>query len=254
MSTMQSYPHLTKAPVAEAVIEIRVRLSRPVVQADFNAFRDRLKDQFPKDQNIRYVASHMQFGSDEELKNDVSTGLIGVRLDDQEGRWVVQAKSDGLAVSRLPPYESWDGLVATLRELWPVYVEVFEPSAILRLGVRYINRVPLPDAENVDLDALLTAGPKIPPLLPQTLTQFVTRVIFPLPDEGIVLTVLQSLEPAPGDVVGRRAHVVLDIDAACEQTMSPNAIEMWGRLDSLRDAKNMAFFGSLTEPTWKAFL
>jgi hypothetical protein len=47
---------------------------------------------------------------------------------------------------------------------------------------------------------------------------------------------------------------VLDIDAACEQTMSPNAIEMWGRLDSLRDAKNMAFFGSLTEPTWKAFL
>jgi uncharacterized protein (TIGR04255 family) len=124
----------------------------------------------------------------------------------------------------------------------------------LRLGVRYINRVPLPDAENVDLDALLTAGPKIPPLLPQTLTQFVTRVIFPLPDEGIVLTVLQSLEPAPGDVVGRRAHVVLDIDAACEQTMSPNAIEMWGRLDSLRDAKNMAFFGSLTEPTWKAFL
>jgi hypothetical protein len=36
MSTMQSYPHLTKAPVAEAVIEIRVRLSRPVVQADFN--------------------------------------------------------------------------------------------------------------------------------------------------------------------------------------------------------------------------
>jgi uncharacterized protein (TIGR04255 family) len=225
-----------------------------VVQADFNAFRDRLKDKFPKAQDIRYVASHLQFGSDEELKNDVSTGLIGVRLDDQEGRWVVQAKSDGLAISRLPPYESWEGLVATLRALWPLYVEIFEPSAVLRLGVRYINRVPLPDAENIDLDSLLTAGPKIPLTLPQTLTQFVTRVIFPLPAEGIVLTVLQALEPAPGDVAGRRAHVVLDIDAACEQAMTPTAPGMWGRLDSLRDAKNMAFFGSLTEPTWKGFL
>jgi len=254
MSTKQSYPHLTRAPVAEAVVEIRVRLSRPVVQADFNAFRDRLKDKFPKAQDIRYVASHLQFGSDEELKNDVSTGLIGVRLDDQEGRWVVQAKSDGLAISRLPPYESWEGLVATLRALWPLYVEIFEPSAVLRLGVRYINRVPLPDAENIDLDSLLTAGPKIPLTLPQTLTQFVTRVIFPLPAEGIVLTVLQALEPAPGDVAGRRAHVVLDIDAACEQAMTPTAPGMWGRLDSLRDAKNMAFFGSLTEPTWKGFL
>jgi uncharacterized protein (TIGR04255 family) len=254
MSTMRPYPHLTKAPVAEAVVEIRVRLSRPVVEADFNAFRDRLKDQFPKAQSIRYVASHMQFESDEELKNDVSTGLIGVRLDDREGRWVVQAKSDGLAVSRLPPYESWDGLVTKLRALWPVYVEIFEPSTVLRLGVRYINRVPLPDAENFDLDSLLTAGPQIPSTLPQTLTQFVTRVIIPLPAEGIVLTVLQSLEPGLGDVSGRRAHVVLDIDAACEQATTPTAPEMWGRLDSLRDAKNMAFFGSLTEPTWKGFL
>jgi hypothetical protein len=64
-------------------------------------------------------------------------------------------------------------------------------------------------------------------------------------------------DAADGVVVGvalDAAQRVLDIDAACEQTMSPNAIEMWGRLDSLRDAKNMAFFGSLTEPTWKAFL
>jgi uncharacterized protein (TIGR04255 family) len=250
----QTHPHLTKAPVVEAVVEVRVRLSRPVVQADFDAFRSRLKDQFPKAQNIRFVASHLQFDSDDEVKNDVSTGLIGVRLDDEDGRWVVQAKSDGLAVSRLPPYESWNGLIAQFRDLWPVYVEIFEPSTVLRLGVRYINRLPLPDTETVDLDAVLTAGPKIPPTLPQNLTQFVTRVVFPLPADGIVLTVLQALEPAPGDVGGRRAHVVLDIDAACEHALSPTSPEIWGRLDSLRGAKNMAFFGSLTESTWKGFM
>jgi uncharacterized protein (TIGR04255 family) len=254
MAMTQTYPHLTYAPVAEAVIEVRVRLSRPVVQADFDAFRSRLMDQFPKAQNIRFVASHLQFDGDDEVKNDVSTSLIGIRLDDADGRWVVQAKSDGLALSRLPPYESWNGLIAKLQDLWPTYVEVFEPSTVLRLGVRYINRLPLPDTENVDLDAVLTAGPKIPPTLPQSLTQFVTRVVLPLPNDGIVLTVLQALEPAPGDGGGRRAHVVLDIDAACEQALSPTSPEMWGRLDSLRHAKNMAFFGSLNESTWKGFM
>lgn len=251
---MQKYPRLKKAPIAEAVVEIRVRLSRPVGQADFDAFRDRLKDQFPKAQNIRFLASHLQFDGDAQFKSDTSTTLIGVRLDDFDGKWVVQAKSDGLAVSRLPPYESWDRLIERLRSLWPIYVEVFEPAAVLRLGARYINRVPLPDTEKVDLDKILTAGPKIPPGLPQTLSQFVTRVVFPVPDEGIVLTVLQSLEPTPGETSVSRAHVVLDIDAACEQTLSPASPEMWGRLDSLREAKNMAFFGSLTKPILEGFM
>lgn len=251
---MQTYPHLTNAPIAEAVIEIRVRLSRPVGQDDFDAFKNRLIDQFPKAQSIRYVASHLHFDGDEQIKNDTSTSLIGVRLDDEVGHWVVQAKSDGLAVSRLPPYESWNGLLEKLRLVWPAYVEIFEPEMVLRLGVRYINRVPLPETENVDLDTVLTGAPKIPPELPQTLTQFVTRVVLPIPADGIVLTVLQSLEATPGDIDGRRAHVVLDIDAACEQALSPNAPEIWGRLGALRSAKNMAFFGSLTKPTWEGFL
>lgn len=251
---MKTFPHLTNAPIAEAVVEIRVRLSRPVVQEDFDAFKNRLRDQFPKAQSIRYVASHLQFDGDEQVKSDTSTSLIGVRVDDDDGRWVVQAKSDGLAVSRLPPYESWDGLIEKLRLVWPVYVELFEPEIVLRLGVRYINRVPLPDTGIVDLDTVLTAGPRIPPELPQTLTQFVSRVVFPVPAEGIVLTVLQALEPTPGDIVGRHAHVVVDIDAACEQALSPATPEIWERLDALRGAKNMAFFGSLTESTWKGFL
>ena len=250
---MPNYPHLNNAPIAEAVVEVRVRLSRPVPLASFETFKLRLKDQFPKAQNIQFVASHLHFDGEDQVKNDVSSTLFGVRLDDAEGKWVVQAKSDGLAISRLPPYQSWDSLIAKLRGVWPVYAEVFEPEVILRLGARYINRVPLSASENVDLDTVLTAGPKIPPNFPQSLTQFVTRVVLPMQAEGIVLTVLQSLDPAASDGPFGPAHVVLDIDAACEQTLAPDSPEMWERLAALREAKNMAFFGSLTEPTWRSF-
>ena len=251
MSAKPNYPHLNNAPIAEAVIELRVRMSRPIPDASFEVFRVRLKDRFPRAQSIRFVASHLQFDDENQVKNDVSSTLFGVRLDDAEGTWVVQAKSDGLAISRLPPYESWESLIATAREVWPIYVEVFDPEAVLRLGARYINRVPL-EAENVDLDAVLTAAPKIPPDLPQSLLQFVTRVVLPMGGDGITVTILQLLEPASSEG-SRRAHVVLDIDAAYEQAITPKSPEMWGLLEGLRNAKNMAFFGSLTELTLRGF-
>jgi uncharacterized protein (TIGR04255 family) len=250
---MSNYPHLNNAPIAEAVVEIRVRMPRPIPPENFERFKDRLKDRFPRSQSIRFVASRLHFDGGDQVKNDVSNTLLGVRLDDAEGKWVVQAKSDGLAVSRLPPYESWDSLIATAKDVWPIYDEVFGPEAVLRLGTRYINRVPLPDSESVDLDAVLTAAPRIPPELPQSLSQFVTRVVLPIEAEGIELTILQSLEPSPVQHSLRRAHVVLDIDAACERVLAPTAPEMWGILDALRSAKNMAFFGSLTQQTWSRF-
>lgn len=251
---MTNFPHLSNAPIAEAVVEVRVRMARPVPPASFAIFRDRLKDQFPKSQNIRFLASHLRFDSEEQVTTDVSNSLFGVRLDDADGKWVVQGKSDGLAVSRLPPYESWDGLIAALRSLWPVYVETFDPEVVLRLGVRYINRVPLPESDGVDLDLVLTGAPRIPPALPQTLTQFVTRVVLPMEEQGVVLTILQSLEPRSGDSVHGGGHVVLDIDAACDQSFGPDSADMWEKLNLLRHAKNVAFFGSLTEKTWRQFI
>ena len=229
-------------------------MAHPVEVDHFNAFRDRLKNQYPKAQQIRYFASHLQFEADAPLKNDVSHSIVGVRLDDAAGKWVVQGKSDGLAVSRLAPYESWEQLVATVRELWPVYVEIFQPEAVLRLGVRYINMVPLPDQRLHDLDAILTVGPKIPEGLPQEFSEFMTRLVVPMAHNGIVLTIVQATGAATSGVDVGRACIVLDIDASCEQSFGPDWSDMWKKLDSLRDAKNMAFFNSLTKPAWEQFL
>jgi uncharacterized protein (TIGR04255 family) len=251
---MVEYPNLSKAPVAEAVIEVRVRMAGPVADGSYLAFRDRLKGKLPKAQNIRFVMAHLHFDSAEAVKNDLAHSLIGVRLDSEDGKWVVQAKSDGLTVSRMAPYAKWDVLIAELQELWPEYVQVFQPEAIVRLGVRYINKIALPGSDHVDLDTVLTVGPKIPAQLPQNLSQFLTRVVLPIEGEGIVLVISQTLQPEPTDATAPLGHVLLDIDASCEESMAVESPDMWQRLSTLRDVKNMAFFGSLTEPTWRRFL
>lgn len=250
---MQSPPHLQNAPIAEAVVEFRVRLPRAATADTFAAFGDRLKGNFPKTQRIQYVAADLRFESEGVVKNDVSNTLIGIRLDDPAGHWVVQGKSDGLAVSRLPPYESWDDLVDMVQKVWPVYTEVFQPDAVLRLGVRFINRIPLPIGEAVDLDSILKGAPQIPPALPQVLSEFVTRIVLPVPSEGIVITIVQALSPAPPEIGGTGGHIVLDIDVGCAQTFDLYSAEMWEKLNMMRTTKNRAFFGSLQDDTWKKF-
>ena len=251
---MTTYPHLSKAPVAEAVIEIRVRMVGPIAAGVYAAFSDQLKGAYPKAQRIRFVTTHLHFDSAEEVKNDLADSVIGVRLDSQDGKWVVQAKSDGLTVSRLPPYVSWDTLLAELQRIWPGYLEVFAPEAVVRLGVRYINRIPLPGTDHVDLDAVLTGGPRIPPALPQALMQFFTRVVLPIESRGIVLAISQALQPEPTDATAPLGYVLVDIDASSEEGLAVNSPKLWERLQSLREAKNLAFFGSVTEPTWRRFL
>ena len=250
---MPNYASLSKAPVVEAIIEIKARMARPTGTDVYAAFQDRWKEKYPTAQQIRFVATHLHFNADAAVTNDVSHSVVGVRLDDEAGQWVVQGKSDGLTVSRLTPYESWERLVAVVQELWPTYVELFRPEAVLRLGVRYINMIPLPDKNAIDLDAVLTAGPKIPAQLSQDLSEFMTRLVLPVSGADSTVTIQQALGAIAGGEAAGKPCVVLDIDAACEQVFGVDSPEMWTKLADLRNAKNLAFFSSLTAPTLEQF-
>ena len=179
---------------------------------------------------------------------------MGVRLDSADGKDVIQAKSDGLSVSRLSPYQGWDALLREVQLQWALFGRVFQPEAVVRLGARYINRVPLDGHAPVNLDAILTAGPKIPEGLPQSLDQFLTRVVLSVPGHDAYLSISQAIEATSAGPGTTQAAVLLDIDAFAEVSLDAQAPAMWERLAQLREVKNMAFFGSLTKPAWEKFL
>ncbi len=189
---MPNYPHLNKAPVVEAVIELRTRLARPVGPAVFKAFRERLQPRYQKAQHIQLVKAEFGLEMDAPKGDEMSRQIVGVRLDDDAGQWAIQGRSDGLTVSRLAPYSSWADLVAAVRALWGDYVELFAPEMVTRMGVRYINLLPVSADKPIDLDSMLTDGPRIPKDLPQDMTEFMTRLVLPIPENGIVLTVVQA--------------------------------------------------------------
>jgi uncharacterized protein (TIGR04255 family) len=248
---MAEFQNLKNAPSVEAVLELRVRLSSPFTAEMGTSFTQQMQSTFPKADEIRFVSTHISFGNDGPAAPPPSVSQIGVRLESVDGKWVIQAKADGLALSRLAPYESWETLIAQLEAAWPVYVQTFAPQLVTRIGARFINKFSLGTGP-VDLDDILFASPKIPPQLPQQFIQFSSNVVIPVPDLRAAVAITQASELVPfGPEMGM--NVILDIDAFAEAPHEVNDPSLWEVLNVLRKLKNMAFFGSLKPETLARF-
>ena len=247
-----SYPHLSKAPIAEAAIEIRASLGLPVADEAYDKFRDAIIARYPTHVAMRFIAPHFHIESETEIRTETAFSRVGVRMESADKKTIIQAKNNGLVVSRLPPYESWETLIAEVRTLWSLYDKVFTPASVVRLGVRYINRIELEYVDNrIDFDKVFTAAPQIPRGLPQTLESFTTRILMPIETHQATLAIVQALE-APA--ASGSHFAVLDLDAFSSTAMKPDADDMWMQLERLREVKNMAFFESLLRPIWEKYL
>jgi uncharacterized protein (TIGR04255 family) len=247
-AAMDQFPHLSKAPILEATIEIRVATANPVDISAFDAAVRELKDELPVQQMIQLVSSTLALGPDGKAEHQTSATPAGVRLDSRDQVRAIQMRPDLIAVSRVREYSRWSDLLELTERAWKLYAEAVRPTAVTRLGVRYINRILLRDAG--DLDQVLTAAPRIPPNLPQLIAGFNSRIVVPMQDCGVLIS--QTNETAAASDGSVQAALMLDIDAFTESVPVD-----WGaiasKLEGLRYAKNLAFFSSLQPQVLEAY-
>lgn len=120
---------------------------------------------------------------------------------------------------------------------------------VIRLAVRYINRIDLPLPVH-DLKDYLRTVPEVSPDLPQGLAGYFMQVA--IPQEDIKSTVLLNetiVPPAKPDVVS----VVLDIDIFRTEDLPSEEEPMWGLFEELRIRKNSVFEACITDRTRELF-
>jgi len=234
---------LKNAPVKEALIDIQFESSIELTHID--AIADRVRERYSKKTDIWQTV--LGIGQSEGGQNTADNTLLGRRLESKDGRFVLLMRRNGLAVSRLAPYVDWDDLRNEAKTCWAALLEVSGLPSVSRIAVRYINeiRIPLPIG---DFDEFLTCPPTVPAALPQAISEFVTRVVIPDPDNQTVSIVTQALQAAPSFVEGKPvAPVILDIDVFRVGVLPAAGGEIWALLDILRGQKNKMFFEHLTE-------
>lgn len=246
---MASPRHLPNAPITEAVIDIRVRLPPGTSVDTFSKLRSELADWYPVVEEQRVFESGVQFEKDGLWQMARDRGLQGLVFRSSDGLNVAQFRLDGLSFSRLAPYTRWEDVLADARNAWTYYVSAAAPEVVTRIGVRYINRLPIV-SEGVELAEYLTAPPPVPPSLPQTLRGFLTRIVLRDEDSGLDATLTQAIA---AEVQGNDAVVLLDIACHSAHAFEATSQEMWECFEELRGFKNRIFFGSITEKTASLF-
>lgn len=243
--TTSTWPKLTKAPIVEGLIDIRVERSPAVTMAALQSAGDELAADFPS----RTVLHHWsgQIHLPPQASPSISTAVHepdGLLLRSTDEKWVVQFRLDGFTVSRLQPYVTWADLKAKATDLWTRYVAAANPTKVTRVASRFINRVQIPVGEPFEHTFLTNFV--IGQALPQAVAGYLLRVVIPFEEHQAVAIVTQSME-------GNAGECLFDLDAFSERPHGVNDEGLWKTLDNLRDVKNRLFFGSLTEAALERF-
>lgn len=239
-------PRLSKPPLREALIDIRLRNDLPAEFVD--AVRRIALPNFSPSGEVKVGGVHLEIGAGKPSNVRLtSDDVVGVRLQSTDSSKVIQLRRNGITFSVLKNYSTWDSFQDEARSLWRQFLRIAGDVVVARLGIRYVNVIETP--MTVDFDAYLTAAPRIPKELPQFYSGFFQRVVVPFEKERASAIITQALEQATEGSLS----TVLDIDVSANCSFAGDAAEIWDRFSALREIKNRAFFASVTPKTLEAY-
>jgi uncharacterized protein (TIGR04255 family) len=240
---MATQETLANAPIAEAILDVRVRARRDFSATKFRTLASRLERHYPQREERRGFRTRVEIPGGTPESTDL--GVQGYFFKSKDGLDIAQFRIDGFTLNRLAPYSSWDNWFPAFERLWTAYVEIARPERVTRVATRAINHIELPLA-NVLLERYLAYPPERQPKLGGELQGFVSSMTLGgvgSPDTGLVLT--QAMEQ------GTR-RLIIDIDAFDTGDFNPTRIV--GRFAALRDLRNRAFFDSITDRLKEMFI
>ncbi len=191
MSTERRYKN---PPIVEALCEIHFEEGPKWNATFFGLFYERIKGEFPEAQELQGLGLGIQAkpGVIEQQFREVG---IRMRFRRKDETALVQISKNLLAVNILPKYPGWKKfkplILARLRD----YIAVIHPKAIVRIGLRYINRIALSEAE-FRFDRFFAKSPYLPEGVYQEPGPFLVRVeLSPYKETQLKTTVATHIEP-----------------------------------------------------------
>ena len=239
--------HYEKSPIVEALIDIKVEASPEPQFESLQTLSSSLNDFYPRVETRMYAAGQFTFGA--ETKATAEQKPYALMLFSRDDKQVVQARTDGISVSRLAPYTGWDALSAEARKLWDMYHDFVRPAKVTRLAVRYINQFMFPK-NRIEVEDYLRTFPELSHGLPterRDMNAFLMRLSVPQPDLKGMLQITETVNNAVQgtDVI----PIVLDLELIVDGLTITVDGELWSKLKELHARQALYFEASITDRT-----
>ncbi len=242
MPDARQYP---RPPIVEAVIEIRIGV--PVSARDSERLRDRFKRRYEKIDVLNTIEV-MVTGAAEVSQRALP---VGYKMTSASGTDIILLNQAAISTIRLAPYPGWTTFVAAAQENFDVFTKVAGRPPITRLGVRFTNRVDIPNAklEGGEIGEFFTVGIAAHAIA-STIGEYYFNFNGLHPGTGAKMFVQNGVaQPALLD----HTSILLDIDASFDSDVPQRIDELWQRIEVLRTAKNAIFESCITDKCRELF-
>jgi uncharacterized protein (TIGR04255 family) len=238
--------HYARAPITEAIIELTCDLPNDVSLEDLTHVADH---QTFTSTNPAYFISNQIVVGPEGIKGNTTSQQIGHVYRRDDGLRAIQSRLNGFAYSVLAPYDRWETFSSESWASWEKYREVARPTRVTRLGVRFINRIDIPQAP-IEIKDYLRTAIDVSPYLPQVNTSYFLQVVVPLLNFDASATITSTVIPPSS---AETTSLILDIDAwrQLDVQLGDDAgnERLREALEELRAAKNFVFEACITDAT-----
>ncbi|MCY4261743.1 MAG: TIGR04255 family protein [Candidatus Dadabacteria bacterium] len=236
----EKFRHLSKAPIVEAVLDLRVVSSAEWDESNLqNQLKERLPD-YPKHDTVQ--ETEVQFSPNTGTNVIKDSIHIGLKCQSENSFYVVQFNKDSFVFSRLKPYENWEKFSKEALRLWKIYCELLKPAEIGRIGLRFINRIAIEQERKIELANYYRRPPLPIEDLDWSLSDYLHRDVLQVPGTFYSVNIIKTVQTTQ-----REAGLLLDIDVFTEKRFSFNELRISENMNKMRWVKNKVFFSSLTE-------
>jgi len=238
---MSQTRHYQKAPITEAIIDLRVEPTSGLSFDTLESIGDGEKDLYPNRKPLLMGTGYLQWG--EQVSAAASSSPLGTRFASTDGKVIWLARFDGFTISRLAPYDRWESFRDEARRLWNIYRDRIQSFSIKRIAVRYINRFDIP-CDRLKLKDYFRTYPEVSPELPDELAGLLLHLRIPQRDLLGEVLINQAIIPPTTDSV---RSVVLDLDLYRAESVPSDEEPLWKLFEDLHDRKNELFEACITD-------
>lgn len=230
-------------PIEEALVEVQFAQPSDWDLTIPGRLHEALKADYPgKLRQQKLITANVVLGSAEQLPTLSTIGGLGkVQFPTEDGRRLIAVGPNVMSIHVLRPYPGWEDFRSRIERGLRAYCGVVAPTAVARIGLRYINRISLP-GPNVRLEEhFRCATPNIDGV-PESTTGFAHRDELRYPDDVQLLLTYASLAAPDAS-----ASFLLDIDLV--QTLdTPLSVDrVLVHIDNLRERERVAFEALITD-------
>lgn len=237
--------NLKKPPIIEAVLDIDCELppSLDIIKVQRMASKELAKS-YPKMRPTFLQDHRVETTPTNEVKYSVTNQINGFQFIKNDGRQIVQFRTQGFSFNRLEPYTDLDSYLPQIKKQWLNYLRIAEPIKITAIRLRYINRILLPLVKGeVDLDEYIINGPRLADTERLSLVGFLDQYTAVDKKTGHQMSSVLTLQP----IADQTLPLIFDNGVVSSKSVSiENWIEIRSIILELRELKNHIFERTVT--------